>query len=146
MRSYFNARPAAGSRQKGKNMEKIILKDNTEIEIKPGASIGSITAVVTDFASLGAVAEALTVPGNLDTVQFRVDENVTGEYTNMRLETPLFRAVDIVDGHVEATFAIREKTETEKRLDALESGQEVQDGAITDLGDVVSMIAEGGNA
>ena len=33
-----------------------------------------------------------------------------------------------------------------KRLDALEAGQQLQDGAISDLGDVVSVIAEGGEA
>jgi len=126
-------------------MEKIILADNTEIEIKAGASLGAITAIAADFTALGTVAAALTAPGNMDNVKFKVDETVTGEYTGMKLESPLFGAVDIVDGHVEATFGIREKTEVEKRLDALESGQEVQDGAITDLGDVVSTMAEGSN-
>ena len=124
-------------------MEKIILTDNTEIEIKAGARLGAITASAADFAALGTVAAALTSPGNMDSVRFKVDETVTGEYTGMILERPLFGAVDIVGGRVEATFGIRVKTETEKRLDALENGQEVQDGAITDLGDVVSTIAEG---
>ncbi len=126
-------------------MEKIILTDNTEIEIKAGASLGAITATVVDFTVLGTVATALSTPGNMDSVRFETDGTVTGEYTGMKLESPLFSAVDIVNGHVEATFAIREKTEVEKRLDALEIGQEVQDGAITDLGDVVSTISEGGN-
>ena len=56
----------------------------------------------------------------------------------------LFTGVDLVDGNVEATFSLREKTEVEKRLDAIEEGQNIQDGAIADLGDVVSTIAEGG--
>lgn len=146
MRSYFNARPAAGSRQKGKNMEKIILKDNTEIEIKPGASLGSITAVVTDFTALGTVAAALTAPGNMDSVQFKTDDLLTGEYQDMKLETPLFRSVDIQDGKVLATFGIRRKTEMELAIEELQSGQALQDGAIADLGDVVSTIAEGGAA
>lgn len=120
MRSYFNARPAAGSRQKGKNMEKLVLKDKTEIGIKPGASLSSINAAVEDFTALGTVAAALTAPGNMDSVQFKTDETVTGEYQDMKLETPLFKNVDIVGGIVQATFSIREKTETEKRLDALE--------------------------
>lgn len=124
-------------------MEKIILTDNTEIEIKAGASLGAITASAADFTALGTVAVALTAPGNMDNVKFKVDETVTGEYTSMKLERPLFGVVDIVGDRVEATFSIREKTEVEKRLDALENGQEVQDGAITDLGDVVSTMAEG---
>ena len=125
-------------------MNKFIVADNTEIEIKEGASLGAITAVVGDFTALGTLAGALTKPGNLDSVQFTTGDAITGEYTDMKLESPLFKAVDIVDGKVLATFGIREKTETEKRLDALESGQEIQDGAIGDLGEVVSTIAEGG--
>lgn len=127
-------------------MEKIVLKDNTEIEIKSGASLGSITAVVVDFVELGTIAEQITAEGNLDSVQFKTDDTVTGEYSNMKLETPIFKAVDIQDGKVLATFSIREKTEIEKRLDALENGQQLQDGAIGDLGNVVSDIVEGGNA
>lgn len=124
-------------------MEKIILADNTEIEIKAGASLGAVTVTAEDFPALGTVATALTAPGNMDSVQFKTDATITGEYTDMKLERPLFGAVDIVGDMIEATFAIREKTEVEKRLDALENGQEVQDGAITDLGDVVSTMAEG---
>lgn len=145
MRSYFVARRSISGR-KERNMNKFILSDNTEIEIKGGASLGAIVAIVPDFTVLGTLADALTKPGNLDSVQFTTGDAITGEYTDMKLESPLFKAVDVVDGKVLATFGIREKTETEKRLDALESGQEIQDGAIGDLGEVVSTIAEGGNA
>lgn len=56
--------------------------------------------------------------------------------------TPLFREVGYTDDKkVVATFTIREKTEIEKRLDKLEKGQAVQDGAILELAGVV-----GGNA
>ena len=127
-------------------MNKFILSDNTEIEIKEGASLGAIVAIVPDFTALGVVASKLTTAGNMDNVHFKTEGVVTGEYADMKLESPLFKAVDIVEGKVQATFGIREKTETEKRLDALESGQEIQDGAIGDLGEVVSTIAEGGNA
>ena len=37
----------------------------------------------------------------------------------------------------------REKTELELRVDALEESQEVQDGAIEDIGLVLSDLAEG---
>lgn len=57
---------------------------------------------------------------------------------DMKLEIPLFREVGYTDDKkVAATFAIREKTETEKRLDKLEKGQAVQDGAILELAGVV---------
>lgn len=114
-------------------MEKIILKDKTEIIIMEGAGLGSIVVQVENFGGLGDVAEALMAAGNLDEVQFMTDDTVTGEYTEMKLESPLFRAVNVVDGKVQATLAIREKTEVEKRLDALEEGQEVTDEAVQDL-------------
>ena len=85
-------------------MDKMVLADKTELVIKEGAAIGSATTVVDDFAALGTVAAALTKEGNLETVQFKTDESVTGEYTGMKLESPLFTAVDLVGGNVEATF------------------------------------------
>ena len=109
-------------------MEKMILADKTELEIKEGAAIGSVTVAVDDFAALGTVAMALTKAGNLETVQFKTDESVTGEYTGMKLESPLFTAVDLVGGKVEATFGIREKTELEKRVDSLEGRTETLEG------------------
>lgn len=109
-------------------MDKMVLADKTELVIKEGAAIGSATTVVDDFAALGTVATALTKEGNLETVQFKTDESVTGEYTGMKLESPLFTAVDLVGGKVEATFGIREKTELEKRVDSLEGRTETLKG------------------
>lgn len=109
-------------------MDKMVLADKTELEIKEGAAIGSITVAVDDFGALGIVATALTKAGNLETVQFKTDESVTGEYTGMKLESPLFTAVDLVGGKVEATFGIREKTELEKRVDSLEGRTESLEG------------------
>lgn len=120
-------------------MEKIIFVDKTEFELLPGASLGENKVVVPDFADLKAVAEALTKAGNLDTVQYKSNDQVTGEYMDMKLEAPLFKDLDYYtdDKKVAATFAIREKTEIEKRLDKLEKGQAVQDGAILELAGVV---------
>ena len=41
------------------------------------------------------------------------------------------------------TISLREKTDIEKRLDALEESQQIQDGAIEDIGMVLSDMAEG---
>lgn len=123
-------------------MEKIFFADRTEFELLPGASLGENKVVVQDFADLKTVADALTKEGNLATVQYKSNDQVTGEYKDMKLEMPLFRAVNYTgEKKVVATFTIREKTETEKRLDKLEKGQAVQDGAILELAGVV-----GGNA
>lgn len=123
-------------------MEKIFFADKTEFELLPGASLEKNKVVVQDFADLKTVADALTKEGNMDSVQYKIGDQVTGEYKDMKLEMPLFREVGYTDDKkVAATFAIREKTETEKRLDKLEKGQAVQDGAILELAGVV-----GGNA
>lgn len=126
-------------------MIKMILGDKTEFIIKEGASLGNVVAITKNFTELGKVATALTKTGNLSTLQFLDADVVTGEYNDMKLESPIFKEVDIRDNEVYAAFAIREKTEVEKRLDTLENGQEIQDGAIGDLGATVSEIAEGGN-
>ncbi|MCB6310598.1 hypothetical protein LI216_13990 [Mediterraneibacter glycyrrhizinilyticus] len=115
-------------------MEKMIVKDKTEIEIMEGAALNAITAVADDWIALGVIAEALKESGNLDDVQFKTDEIMTGEYQNMKLESPLFYAVDIAeDGKIHATFSIRKKTEMELAIEQLQKGQGVQDGAIMEL-------------
>ena len=67
---------------------------------------------------------------------------MVGNYTDLVLvsETSMVAA----DGTVLTTYSLREKTDEEKRLDALEEGKAVQDGAIDDLGKVVGTLAEGG--
>lgn len=119
-------------------MEKMIVKDKTEIEIMEGAALNAITAVTDDWTALGLIAEALKESGNLDDVQFKTDETVTGEYQNMKLESPLFYAVDIAeDEKIHATFGIRKKTEMELAIEQLQKGQGVQDGAIMELAGMV---------
>lgn len=126
-------------------MEKMILKDKTELEIMNGAALNAITAVADDWAALGVVAEALRKSGNLDEVQFKTDETVTGEYRNMKLVSPLFSAVDVAeDGKIHATFGIRQKTEMELAIEQLQrqqaetnASQEIQDGAIMELAGMV---------
>lgn len=105
-------------------MDKMVLEDKTEVKIKEGAGLNTITVVANDWEELGNVADALMLAGNLDEVQFMTEETVTGEYNDMILESPLFIAVDVVGDEIRATFAIREKTDVEKRLDAIENNQE----------------------
>ena len=127
-------------------MEKVVLAAGTELEVQSGASLGATKIIVTDFAGLGAIAEALTKEGNLATVQYKNGDQVTGDYLDMKLESPLFTEVDYYtdDKKVIATIRIREKTEVEKRLDAIEAkqaeldqSQQIQDGAILDLAGMV---------
>ena len=78
-------------------------------------------------------------------MQFKTDETVTGEYQNMKLESPLFSTVDIAeDGKIHAAFGIRQKTEMELAIEQLQrqqaeisASQEIQDGAIVELAGMV---------
>lgn len=87
-------------------MEKIILADGTQIDILGGASTGSISAEVEDWTAAGVLVGKMT-DENLKKVQFASGEDVSGEYTDMTLITP----VQVTPGTpVQVTFGIRERT------------------------------------
>lgn len=120
----------------------MILKNGTIIELEAGASLGSIQVAAANRAAMVTTWEALT-HDNLTAVQVKNGDGlVVGNYTDLVLvsETSMVAA----DGTVLTTYSLREKTDEEKRLDALEEGKAVQDGAIDDLGKVVGTLAEGG--
>lgn len=123
------------------NKDKIILSNGYEIEIESGASLSDIRIVSDTKYDMISAWDMLT-PENLS--YFRVvngDGMTVGNYSDLVLvsETSAEKY-----GKIETSFNLREKTDMEKRLDALENGQEVQDGAISDLGAAVSGLAEEG--
>lgn len=118
-------------------MQKITFSDNTEIEIKEGAALDEITVTVEDFPALGTIADKLMTKGNLDTVKFIQDDIETGVYNDMALIRPVFTEVDVTEDGVVASFGIREKTDLEKRVDEIETGQDIQDGAIAELASII---------
>ncbi len=121
--------------------DKLILKNETKIEIESGASLSDIRVVSDTKYDMIATWDMLT-PENLSSVSVVNGNGVTvGNYSDLVLvsETSAEK-----DGKIETSFNLREKTETEKRLDALEEGQEVHTGAIEDLGMAVSGLAEEG--
>ena len=120
----------------------MILKNGTIIELEAGASLGALQVAAVGRAAMVATWEVLT-PDNLAAVQIKNGDGlVVGNYTNLVLvsETSMVAA----DGTVLTTYNLREKNDEEKRLDALEEGKAVQDGAINDLGEVVGTLADGG--
>lgn len=125
--------------------DKLILKDNTEIELEAGASLGALQVASADRAAMLATWQQLT-PDNLSNVRVKNGDGLTvGTYTDLVLVSET--SVVAADGSILTTYSLREKTADERRLDALEAGQEVQDGAIEDLGAVASTLAaqvEGG--
>ena len=94
--------------------------------------------LVAEFASIYEVDsfrekltdEALSHFEFLDSV-----DDVAGKYDNYTFTGNVSYIVS--DGVYIARYLIRKKTDTEIRLDKLEAGQELQDGAIGDLGKIV---------
>lgn len=125
--------------------DKLVLSNRNEIELEAGASLGALQVVSTNREAMLATWGLMT-EDNLAAVQIKNGAGLTsGAYTGLVLvsETSIVAA----DGSILTTYSLREKTADERRLDALEAGQEVQDGAIEDLGAVASTLAaqvEGG--
>lgn len=122
-------------------MDKLKFMDGTIIEIEEGASLAEVTHIASNEANAMYVCGKVTAE-NVATLQFLHDDAVTGDYQNVIIAAPTTRE----DGEGETVIVrmhFRGKTDVELRLDALEEGQTVQDGAIEDIGAVLSDIAEG---
>ena len=119
-------------------MQKIVFTDKTEFEIMPGASLGDITVKCNDFTALGNFTSTLTKKGNLDTVQFKQDEQVTGEYSKLALSSSIYFNVNVdEDNKVLASFSLREKTNLEIAVETIQADQVTQDGAIMELAEMI---------
>lgn len=120
--------------------DKMILKDNTTIELEAGAYLSNIQVVAADRAGMVAIWKKMTAD-NLSSVQIQTGDGLTvGTYTDLVLVSETSTVSP--DGSVLTSYRLREKTDEEKRLDALEEGQEVLDGAVNDLGKATSALAD----
>ena len=122
-------------------MDKLKFMDGTLIDIEDGATLAEVTHIASNEANALYVCGKVTAE-NVSTLQFLHGDAVTGDYQNVVIAAPTTRE----DGEGETVIVrmhFREKTELELRVDALEEGQTVQDGAIEDIGLVLSDIAEG---
>lgn len=119
--------------------DKLILNDQTEIEIESASSLSDIRVISETKYDMISTWDAMTEE-NLKSVQIQNGDGVTvGNYADLVLESETSTVQK--DGKILTSFHLREKTDVEKRLDALEEGQEVQDGAIMNLGDAVSELS-----
>jgi len=132
--------------------DKLVLADGTEITLETSQGIGALTVCVESRAAAGALWEQLT-PDNLSEIAIVTGEEVTGTYKDLLLDH-----VTGTDGDggmtTLLTISLRTKTENEilrdqvraleTKISNLEAGQGTQDEAISDLGQAVSDIAEGG--
>lgn len=114
-------------------MEKLKLKDSTEIETLDGASLGNIITVVEDYTGLAALAGKLTKE-SLSYVQFISGEVVSAEYYNMVLTEPNYRITATANG-LEVSFGLREQTEEEMQQESVQT-------AVTYLSDEQALIVK----
>lgn len=122
-------------------MDKLKFVDGTIIDIEEGASLGEVTHIANNEANAMYVCGKVTAE-NVEHLEFLHGELITGSYDHVIIAAPTTRE----DGEGETVVVrmhFREKTELELRVDALEESQEVQDGAIEDIGTVLSDMAEG---
>lgn len=122
------------------NKDKLVLKDGTEIELETGASLSTLGVLSADKAAMVVAWDKLT-SDNLAAVQIENGDGLTvGNYVDLILvsETSTVNA----DGTIFTYFGLREKTDVEKRLDVIEDGQSMQNGAIDDLGAITSALAD----
>ena len=118
----------------------MILKDGTTIELEAGASLGNIMVNAEDRAAMVETWEKLTAE-NLKEVTIKNGAGVVaGTYADLVLVSETSKIE--TDGTVKTSYNLREKTDQEKEMEALKESQEVQDGAISDLGAVTSALAE----
>ena len=128
-------------------MDKIILKDKTEFEIADGASLGNIQIQSKNFDGIKTITDAFTAD-NLAEVTFTHNGETSGKYTDLKCDgftyAPNTDEAGKEDGTYTVTIRLRTKTEIEKRLDALETGQvtlqqghESNAGAIEDLAGMI---------
>lgn len=121
-------------------MDKLKFLDGTIIDIEEGASLSEVTHIATNEANAIYVCGKVTAE-NVEHLEFLHGELITGSYDHVIIAAPTTRE----DGEGETVVVrmhFREKTDVELRLDALEESQDVQDGAIEDIGAVLSDIVE----
>lgn len=122
-------------------MDKLKFMDGTIVDIEDGASLESVTHIATNEANALYVCGKVTAE-NVEHLEFFHGELLTGQYDNVIIAAPTTR--ENGEGEqVVVRMHFREKTDLEIRVDALEEGQTVQDGAIEDIGEVLSDMAEG---
>lgn len=125
-------------------MEKIILTNNTEFEICEGASLGNIQIEAESFEAIKTITDAF-VNDNLVEVTFKHNGEISGKYTDLKLDGFTYMQNIGEDGTEDGTYIVtvrlQMKTEMEKAIDELKAGHESNAGAIQDLAD---MLAGGG--
>ncbi len=122
-------------------MSVIRFSDGYTLQIEDGASLGHIEYIAASDTEAALISEKIASE-DLAHVEFLIGDDVAGDYRNLVLNGPVMR-YNNEGGTVTVVISFREKTAVECRLDALEASQMTQDGAIEDIGQVLSDMVEG---
>ncbi len=122
----------------------LLFNDKTTIDLESGSMLDDIKILSATKQDMLAAWDKFT-DFNLKSVQIKNTDGVpVGHYENLVLEneTSVIRS----DGSILTSFRLREKSDVEllkEQIETMKEQQEVQDGAIADLGEAVSGLAEG---
>ena len=126
--------------------DKLVLADGTEITLESSQGMGALKVSAQDKAAVCALWEKFTKENLAQVTIKNAGVEILGSYSGMILDH-MTGTEDAADGTVQVTFSLRDKTTEEillERIAALEAGQQTQDDAISDLGQAVSDVVEGG--
>ncbi len=125
--------------------DKLILTDGSVLQVESGSSLSDIR-VVSETGEEMLYRWKLLTNENLKQVEVQNADGVRiVSYNDLTLESET--SVIQKDGTILTSLKLRERTEVEllrERVEILENGQEVHSGAISDLGEAVSGLAEEG--
>lgn len=123
-------------KERKKIVMKIKLKDNTELKVTDACTSTSIVAEFTSAEEIEIFRKKLTDENLLSFVYVNDDEesSVIGEYQNYTFGSVTY--VEKENAFV-ATFSIRQLSDIEVRLAALEAGQNTQNDAIAEMSEIV---------
>ena len=113
-------------------MDKIILKNKTEFDIAEGASLGNIQIQSKEFDGIKTITDAFSAE-NISKVAFTHNDNISGEYDDLKCEGFSYMPNIGEDGTYTVTVNLRTKTEMEKAIDEMKAGHEANAEAIDDL-------------
>lgn len=123
--------------------EKLILSNNSEIEIESGSSLSDIRVLSETKFDMVALWDMMT-DSNLKAVTIQnMDGSVVGNYSSLTMVNET--SIEQKDGKILTSFNLREKTEVEllrEEVNELKKGYEVHTGAIDDLGVITSALSE----
>lgn len=118
--------------------DKLILKDQTTLEIEAGATLSTITVLSSTKEEMIEKWDALTKE-NLSAVEVKNSEDVTiANYTDLILASET--SVVLEDGSISTEFHLREKTDVEKlqeEVDGLGERSDMIEASVLELSEVV---------